>query len=443
VFNLLNTAQPDHILPYCLIALASLLEGPMTILIAGAGISLGKLLPLPAYLAVVGGNLIADLGWYGLGLFGKLDWLERIGPKFGVHTQDVKQLEQSIQEHAPRVLFLSKLTIGLPIPTLIAIGLNRIAVKRWLLAWITGELLKSAIFMAVGYLYAASVEQAYSGLRTVLWIITIVMLVAVFVYFKVRRKKENSRNEQSSSQTESSMLWKRKKTMNQNQGSRGIVLIPAYNEERSIASVVCGILRYLPVLVVDDGSGDETAQRARLAGAMVLQFQENQGKGAALQAGFKQVLEMGYDFVITLDGDGQHDPDEIPLFLKMYAEKPYDLIIGRRDFSQMPIVRRISNTLGSKIFSWAVGKPIPDNQSGYRLISRRLLEVLRESEEDGFEFEVEMIVRCMLRRYKMKWIPIRTIYADEKSYIHPLRHVVKFMQVSLKAHRILRKAAYL
>ncbi len=108
----------------------------------------------------------------------------------------------------------------------------------------------------------------------------------------------------------------------------------------------------------------------------------------------------------------------------MYAEKPYDLIIGRRDFSQMPIVRRISNTLGSKIFSWAVGKPIPDNQSGYRLISRRLLEVLRESEEDGFEFEVEMIVRCMLRRYKMKWIPIRTIYADEKSYIHPLRQLL-------------------
>ena len=104
----------------------------------------------------------------------------------------------------------------------------------------------------------------------------------------------------------------------------------------------------------------------------------------------------------------------------------------------MPPVRRVSNSLGTRIFSWAAGKPIPDNQSGYRLISRRLLEVMCKPGESGFEFEMEMIVRCLLKAYKIAWVPIRTIYGEEKSHIHPLRHVVKFMQVSLRTQRLLR-----
>jgi membrane protein DedA with SNARE-associated domain len=439
MFDLLSAAQPSSIIPYCIIALAALLEGPMTILVAGAGISLGQLLPIPAYLAVVAGNLIADLGWYGLGRFCKMKWLERIGPKFGVHSQDVKQVEQNIQEHAPRMLFLSKLTVGLPIPTLIAIGLNRIAIRRWVVLWIAGELLKSAVLMEVGYLYASGIQEAFGSVQTVLWAITIVVLVGVFIYFKFHKKAERSHPTTNDPLIKLEDRNRRKCEMNEVKEPRGLVLVPAYNEERSIVAVVCKTQRYLPVLVVDDGSTDDTAQRARLAGAMVLQIQKNQGKGAALQAGFKRVVEMGYDFVITLDGDGQHDPTEIPLFLKAYTEKRYDLIIGRRDFSLMPPIRRISNTLGTKIFSWAAGKPIPDNQSGYRLISRRLLEALREPGERGYEFEVEMIVRCILHGYKMKWVPIRTIYGDEKSHIHPLRHAIKFMQVSLRTHRLLKK----
>jgi glycosyltransferase involved in cell wall biosynthesis len=219
---------------------------------------------------------------------------------------------------------------------------------------------------------------------------------------------------------------------------RGLVVIPAYNEERSVACVVGSALAYLPVMVIDDGSADDTARQARLAGAVVLSSLKNQGKGAALQAGFKQALELRYDFVITLDADGQHDPDEIPIFLEEYNARQPDLIIGQRDFSLMPPVRRVSNSLGTRIFSWAAGKQIPDNQSGYRLISRRLLEVLCKPGESGFEFEMEMIVRCLLKAYKMAWVPIRTIYGEEKSHIHPLRHVVKFMQVSLRTQRLLR-----
>ncbi len=440
MLNLLNIPFSSSILTYCILALAALLEGPMTILVAGAGISLGTLLPFPAYLSVIVGNLIADIGWYSLGRFGKINWLEQFGPKLGVGPQDAKQLEKSILEHAPRMLFLSKLTVGLPIPTLIAIGLNRIAVRRWVILWILGELLKSAALMMVGYMYATGIQQAYSGVQTVLWIITVVVLTVVFIYFKRHKKMKRSHPQMDISINNQEESTKGKCEMNPIKDPRGLVLIPAYNEERSIAVVVSSAKKYLPVLVVDDGSIDETARRASIAGATVLPNGQNQGKGAALQAGFKHAIEQGYDFVITLDGDGQHDPDELPLFLKAYATKRLDMIIGRRDFSLMPTVRRVSNTLGTKIFSWATGKTIPDNQSGYRLISRRLLKALHEPDERGFEFEVEMIISCILHGYKMKWVPIRTIYADEKSHIHPLRHAVKFMQVSLKAHRLLKKA---
>jgi len=441
VINFLTATQPNSIIPYCILALAALLEGPMTILVAGAGVAIGQLLPLPAYLSVVAGNLIADLGWYGLGRFGKMNWLERIGPKFGVNALDVKQLEKNIQKNGPRMLFLSKLTVGLPIPTLITIGLNRVAIRRWVVLWVLGELLKSTVLIAVGYLYADGINQAFGSVKTVLWAITIVFMIAIFIsvkkYKKVRKPIQFADgfpvNQEENSERNRKMRQAKIEKIN------GLVLIPAYNEERSVASVVCSARTYLPVLVIDDGSTDDTAQEARLAGAMVLSNGQNQGKGAALQTGIQQALEQGYDFVITLDADGQHDPNEIPIFLKAYSAKQMDMIIGRRNFSLMPTVRRISNTLGTKIFSWAAGKPIPDNQSGYRLISRRLLEVLREPGERGFEFEVEMIVSCILHGYKMKWVPIRTIYGDEKSHIHPLRHAVKFMQVSLRTHRMLKK----
>ncbi|MRR31003.1 glycosyltransferase family 2 protein, partial [bacterium] len=123
-----------------------------------------------------------------------------------------------------------------------------------------------------------------------------------------------------------------------------LALIPAYNEGERVLSVVRGAQAYLPVLVVDDGSTDLTAQFARQAGAEVIQQQPNQGKGTALIAGFSVGLERGYQAVITLDADGQHDPAEIPAFLAAYREQQSDLIIGKRDFKAMPWVRRLSNT---------------------------------------------------------------------------------------------------
>ena len=214
-----------------------------------------------------------------------------------------------------------------------------------------------------------------------------------------------------------------------------LALIPAYNEASHIRDVVTGARTHLPVLVVTDGSTDDTATRAEDAGATLLDQIPNQGKGAALRAGFRWTLDAGYEAVITLDADGQHDPAEIPKFLDAYADDQADLIIGAREFEDMPPIRRLANTVGRWSFSWAIGQPILDNQSGYRLISRRLTEAILISGEAGFEFEVEMIVICVQRGFTLDWVPIRTIYADEGSHIRPWHHTVNFMRMVWQTRR--------
>jgi glycosyltransferase involved in cell wall biosynthesis len=217
-----------------------------------------------------------------------------------------------------------------------------------------------------------------------------------------------------------------------------LALIPAYNEGTRIEPVIAGASRYLPVLVIDDGSSDDTVAVSKAAGALVLTQNPNQGKGAALRAGFRRALDEHFEAVVTLDADGQHDPAEIPTFLESYREGKPDLIIGKRQFKNMPPVRRLANTLGEKTFSWAIGREVLDNQSGYRLISSRLMGDLVDGHEAGFEFELEMIVVAVRHGYKLDWVPIRTIYAGESSHIDPVHHLTNFLRVAWKTRRSIK-----
>jgi glycosyltransferase involved in cell wall biosynthesis len=218
-----------------------------------------------------------------------------------------------------------------------------------------------------------------------------------------------------------------------------IVLIPAHNEGHNISSVIATSLQHLPVLVVDDGSTDDTAILAKAAGAEVLRQSPNQGKGMALLAGFRQVLKQDCPAIITLDGDGQHDPADIPKFLIAWRNNPAGLIIGQRDFTKMPFIRRLANTLGRSLFSLSVGHYIPDNQSGYRLISRELMESMLVVEEHGFEFEVEMVTLALKHNLGINWVPIRTIYTGGSSHIKPLHHLFHFLRVCLKAWKSMHR----
>ncbi len=189
-----------------------------------------------------------------------------------------------------------------------------------------------------------------------------------------------------------------------------IALIPAYNCEASIASVVQRTLAAgLDVLVVDDGSADDTAAAAGEAGAEVLRHPQNRGKGHALWTGFDHALAGGADHVVTLDGDGQHDPGELRALLRHVPAG--DLIVGRRslDPRQMPATRLFGNLVSSFWISIFCLRLLPDTQSGYRVYSRRLLE--RVPKNGGrFETETDILVRACRLGMDVRWVPVATIY---------------------------------
>lgn len=217
-------------------------------------------------------------------------------------------------------------------------------------------------------------------------------------------------------------------------------VIPAYNAETSLGNVIDRTREHVHrVIVVNDGSTDSTEDVARGRGVEVVSLSSNKGKGYALRRGFSQALTNGCRAVVTLDADGQHDPAEIPRFLAAWrTERRPDLIVGRRDFREMPLVRRLSNVLGGRAFSWAVGREIPDNQSGYRLVSRRLAEATLASDEPGFAFEVEQITTCIRMGGSIAWVPVRTIYAGAPSHIRPLAHLREFVRIVRRARHDVR-----
>jgi len=172
----------------------------------------------------------------------------------------------------------------------------------------------------------------------------------------------------------------------------------------------------------------------------VLEQRPNRGKGAALRAGFRRALSDGCEAVVTLDGDGQHDPSEIGRFLAAWQDGHPDLVVGRRDFLADAAGAPDRESVGGRAFSWAVGRRIPDNQSGYRLISRRLMEEMLPSVEQAFEFEVEMLARTIARDWPIAWVPISTIYAGVPSHIKPVAHFRSFVRIVRQARRIVKGA---
>ena len=194
--------------------------------------------------------------------------------------------------------------------------------------------------------------------------------------------------------------------------------IPAYQAAPSVGAVVRGVLRELPeVLVVDDGSTDATAAEARRAGARVLSFPRNRGKGAALAAAFRDLFARGFDGVLTLDADGQHLPAEIPKILAAAGEA--DLVLGIRDhlFAEMSPVRRASNRLSSKAISFAAGQCFTDIQTGFRYYSRRLIAEVGFPEA-RFEAESAVVVRAARRGFKVITVPVRLGFADGRTTSH-------------------------
>lgn len=220
------------------------------------------------------------------------------------------------------------------------------------------------------------------------------------------------------------------------------LLIPAYNEERHINKVIenCAVYN-MDIIVVDDGSIDKTTQiieeiktlgRYRL---IFLKHNKNQGKGAALQTGFKYIKEKKYQGVITIDADAQHETQEISDFLALIKSENPDLIIGSRlqNHKDMPRIRYLTNIFTSWVISILAGKKIADTQSGFRYLSSFLIKNI-ELRTKNFDTESEIILKAAWLGLKIKNIPISTIYhPDAISQVNPFIDAYKFFKLVSKS----------
>jgi len=210
------------------------------------------------------------------------------------------------------------------------------------------------------------------------------------------------------------------------------ILIPAYEAGRTVAGVVSAcreIAGASSIIVIDDGSTDDTLAKARDAGPTCIRHPQNRGKGAALCTGFTEASRLGWDAAITIDADGQHDPVAIPTFIEEYNRCGPGIIIGtRRRTGKMPLVRRASNRLSSSVVSWLAGQRVRDSQSGYRLITREVWETVPLS-TNRYDMETEMLVRAARRGFAICAVPIPTVYADETSHFHPFRDTARVVRV--------------
>lgn len=212
------------------------------------------------------------------------------------------------------------------------------------------------------------------------------------------------------------------------------VLIPTYNEAKTIASLVRQIRsQHLDTLVIDDGSTDNTYQIARDSGAIVFKNERNQGKGLSLIKGFDYILKNNFDAVITMDGDGQHLPDEIPKFINCALSSDSGIIIGNRMLTRrnMPFVRVLTN----KVMSWFISKvskqKMPDTQCGFRLIKKEVLKKLHLN-TSKYETESEILIKASKLGFKIESLPIESVYVGEKSHIHPIIDTLRFFRFIFK-----------
>lgn len=220
--------------------------------------------------------------------------------------------------------------------------------------------------------------------------------------------------------------------------SRGLVILPSFNEEKIIGRIIKQIKRQnlpLDILVVDDGSDDKTTEIAKKEGVDLIRHSKNLGKGRSLRDGFNKAIEGNYDFVITMDSDGQHNPEEIKKFLEKEADA--DVIVGSRMHkpSGMPFLRKHTNIFMSKIISKMCKKNIPDSQSGYRLIKRKVIETIKLSSRN-YDIESELLIKAARAGFVVDWVPIQSIYKKgQVSFINPVTDTFRFARLLIENAR--------
>ncbi len=208
------------------------------------------------------------------------------------------------------------------------------------------------------------------------------------------------------------------------------IIIPAYNAGEHLSSLLIRIAKFAPkedIIVVDDGSQDETASIAQDWGANLLIHNKNLGKGAALKTGFQKALNDGYDTIITIDADLQHPPELIPKLIAP-LEDGFDIAVGNRlwDTSKMPLERKVSNYLSTLATSILAGQRLFDSQCGFRAIKKWVIE-RANLKCNRYQHESEMLVEAARMGAKIAFIEMPTIYNGNKSYFDPIADTARFI----------------
>lgn len=216
------------------------------------------------------------------------------------------------------------------------------------------------------------------------------------------------------------------------------VVIPCLNEAMTIAPLVRRVREYIPrVMVIDDGSTDGTASLAAQAGASTISLAQSLGKGAALASGLRWAEGQNLSWVLLMDGDGQHSPEDIPRFLERQTNTAAAMVIGNRmtEASRMPRLRWIANLWMSRSISFLAGCVLPDTQCGFRLLHVPSWSAL-QLRTSHFEFESEVLLAFIQAGHHVEFVPIHVIYGHERSKIRLLRDTWRWLAwvISIKRH---------
>ena len=221
--------------------------------------------------------------------------------------------------------------------------------------------------------------------------------------------------------------------MTLSQKSNTVVIIPAYNAEKHLETLLNQTTSFTKnIILVDDGSTDGSYQIYSRFPIFYIRLKQNKGKGNALKIGFENAIKQGYKFAITMDADLQHPPSDLKKFIKRHTATKANLIYGKRDFSlkYMPPARILSNFLTSLIVSIKIKRPIYDSQCGYRLYDLNIIKKM-DLTTTLYQTETELILKFAENDAKFDFIPIKTVYNDEKSYISHLRDIKNFVKLIL------------
>jgi glycosyltransferase involved in cell wall biosynthesis len=203
-----------------------------------------------------------------------------------------------------------------------------------------------------------------------------------------------------------------------------IACLPALNEEKYIGSLVLKARQYVDrVIVVDDGSADDTIEIAKLAGAKVIQHKHNKGYGAAIQSIFTETKKLKPDVLVILDADGQHNPQEIPNLIKPILEDGYDCVIGSRQeqAKKIPFYRRIGQRIILRSVKTISKNKLTDSECGFRAFSRKAVKTLK-LKESGMAVSAETVAEATRKNLKITQVPVNVTYNHDSSTMHPVRH---------------------